>query len=128
MSRLDDEKILTIDVWTDKVLVPITEVLMYTEEIEMEIRGLNLIEFSENYELTLGVQKNIVLIGECLESIKENDPSVLERYDTISWDKYIRIGMTIEIGGWPYIFEKAWKFATKGISEIRMAFECFLES
>ena len=102
--------------------------MTYIEDIETQLRVLEYNEFSENYELTLDVQKNLVLIGTCLESIKENDPSVFERYDKVSWDKYIRIGVIIEIGGWLYIHEKAWKFATKGIAKIKIAFECLLES
>lgn len=59
----------------------------YIKEIKVLLRDLGIIEFSENnYELTLNIQKKLVLIGDNLESIRENDPFFFERYDNIPWD------------------------------------------
>ena len=93
MDFFNEKRIKRNHEWMANVLIPLTEILGNIEEIEKSIENLSRIEFFQNKEgLTELIQGNLIQISERLASVKETDPKLLEKFEYIPWDKYIKIG------------------------------------
>ena len=129
MDHFNEKRIKRNDEWMANVLIPLTETLGNIEEIEKSAQHLSRIEFFQNKDgHTELIQGSLIRMSERLADVKEADPKLLEKYDYIPWDKYIKIGKWIVMGRWPLIYQKAWKLATEGIVDIKNIILELLES
>ena len=129
MDYFNEKRIKSNDEWMANVLIPLTETLWNIEEIEKSIQHLSRIEFFQNKDgLTELIQGHLIRMSERLVGVKEADPNLLDNYEHIPWDKYIKIGKWIALGRWPLIYQKAWRLATEGILDIKNFILDLLES
>ena len=101
--------------WVEKILIPLTDILSYIEEIELIGLGLNKKDFIKDGNILL-IQLRLRQIYKCLKKLRKYDPPTFEKYfyKTVGGDFseflfYYLVGRIINRGLAAAIWLKIWQ-------------------